>query len=111
VRQWLGGGAGEGSLAEVAAVGQRRRADEGAEGALVIEAAVERDRGGAVWYLMAKDEGRGFAKKKNADFQLISIILYFREFLVKQSVVSGGWSIVLAEISRHWNCASALTPR
>jgi len=42
-----------------------------------------RDRGGVAWYLMAKDEGHGFAKKKNADFQFSSMILFFREFLVK----------------------------
>ena len=42
-----------------------------------------RDQGGAVWYLMAKDEGHGFQKKKNADFQFLSTILFFREFLLK----------------------------
>jgi dipeptidyl aminopeptidase/acylaminoacyl peptidase len=42
-----------------------------------------RDRGGVVWYLMAKDEGHGFAKKKNADFQFLSMILFLREHLVK----------------------------
>lgn len=42
-----------------------------------------RDRGGQVWYLMAKDEGHGFAKKKNADFQFYSMILFFKEYLLK----------------------------
>ena len=42
-----------------------------------------RDQGGAVWYLMAKDEGHGFQKKKNADFQFLSTILFFREYLLK----------------------------
>lgn len=41
-----------------------------------------RDQGGRVWYLMAKDEGHGFAKKKNADFQFLSQILFFRENLL-----------------------------
>lgn len=41
-----------------------------------------RDRGGAVWYLMAKDEGHGFQKKKNADFQFISTIQFLREHLL-----------------------------
>jgi dipeptidyl aminopeptidase/acylaminoacyl peptidase len=41
-----------------------------------------RDRGGKVWYLMAKDEGHGFQKKKNADFQFISTIQFFKENLV-----------------------------
>jgi dipeptidyl aminopeptidase/acylaminoacyl peptidase len=42
-----------------------------------------RENGGQVWYLMAKDEGHGFAKKKNADFQFLSTILFFREHLLK----------------------------
>lgn len=41
-----------------------------------------RARGGAVWYLMAKDEGHGFAKKKNADYQFYSTVLFFRQFLL-----------------------------
>ena len=41
-----------------------------------------RDRGGKVWYLMAKDEGHGFQKKKNADFQFVSTIQFFRENLL-----------------------------
>ena len=41
-----------------------------------------RDRGGKVWYLMAKDEGHGFQKKKNADFQFISTIEFFRDRLL-----------------------------
>jgi len=40
------------------------------------------DRGGKVWYLMAKDEGHGFQKKKNADFQFVSTIQFFKENLV-----------------------------
>jgi dipeptidyl aminopeptidase/acylaminoacyl peptidase len=42
-----------------------------------------RTRGGAVWYLMAQDEGHGFKKKKNADFQFLSTIQFFREHLLK----------------------------
>lgn len=42
-----------------------------------------RENGGAVWYLMAKDEGHGFRKKPNADFQFLSTILFFREHLLK----------------------------
>ena len=41
-----------------------------------------RDRGGKVWYLMAKDEGHGFAKKKNADYQFLASILFFKENLL-----------------------------
>ena len=42
-----------------------------------------RANGSATWYLMAKDEGHGFAKKKNADFQFLATILFFQENLVK----------------------------
>lgn len=45
-----------------------------------------RDNGGRVSYLMAKDEGHGFAKKKNADFQFLSMILFLRENLTEDSV-------------------------
>jgi dipeptidyl aminopeptidase/acylaminoacyl peptidase len=41
-----------------------------------------RAQGRTVWYLMAKDEGHGFAKKKNADFQFLSTILFLREHLL-----------------------------
>jgi dipeptidyl aminopeptidase/acylaminoacyl peptidase len=36
-----------------------------------------------VWYLMAKDEGHGFAKKKNQDFQFYATIMFLREYLLK----------------------------
>jgi dipeptidyl aminopeptidase/acylaminoacyl peptidase len=42
-----------------------------------------REKGGQVWYLMAKDEGHGFAKKGNADFQFLSTIQFFQENLLK----------------------------
>jgi dipeptidyl aminopeptidase/acylaminoacyl peptidase len=42
-----------------------------------------RDRGGKVWYLMAKDEGHGFQKKRNADFQFLSGIEFYREYLLR----------------------------
>jgi len=31
---------------------------------------------------MAKDEGHGFAKKKNNDFQFLATILFLQEFLL-----------------------------
>jgi dipeptidyl aminopeptidase/acylaminoacyl peptidase len=40
-------------------------------------------QGTPVWYLMAKDEGHGFAKKKNADFQFYATVLFTQEFLLK----------------------------
>ncbi len=42
-----------------------------------------RDQGGVAWYLMAKDEGHGFQKKKNADFQFISTIQFLQERLLR----------------------------
>ncbi len=41
-----------------------------------------RDQGGNVWYLMAKDEGHGFAKKRNQDFQFLSTILFLQANLL-----------------------------
>ncbi len=38
---------------------------------------------GTAWYLMANDEGHGFSKKRNVDFQFQSMILFFQEFLLK----------------------------
>ena len=42
-----------------------------------------RENKGQVWYLMAKDEGHGFSKKKNADFQFYATVLFIREHLLK----------------------------
>ena len=42
-----------------------------------------RDHGGTVWYLMAKDEGHGFAKKRNADYQFLAMIQFYKEHLLK----------------------------
>jgi dipeptidyl aminopeptidase/acylaminoacyl peptidase len=36
-----------------------------------------------VWYLMARDEGHGFNKKKNQDFQFYATIMFVREYLLK----------------------------
>jgi dipeptidyl aminopeptidase/acylaminoacyl peptidase len=42
-----------------------------------------RKNGTPVWYLMAKDEGHGFAKKKNQDFQFYATAMFIREYLLK----------------------------
>jgi dipeptidyl aminopeptidase/acylaminoacyl peptidase len=42
-----------------------------------------REHGGNVWYLMARDEGHGFAKKANADYQFLAMILFLREHLLQ----------------------------
>jgi dipeptidyl aminopeptidase/acylaminoacyl peptidase len=41
-----------------------------------------KDRGTLVWYLAAKDEGHGFTKKKNADFQFYATILFVEKYLL-----------------------------
>ena len=38
--------------------------------------------GTPVWYLLAKDEGHGFAKKKNADFQFYATIAFIERYLL-----------------------------
>jgi dipeptidyl aminopeptidase/acylaminoacyl peptidase len=47
-----------------------------------LVAAVKKN-GTPVWYLMAKDEGHGFAKKQNADFQFYTTVLFMKECLLK----------------------------
>jgi len=37
-----------------------------------------------VWYLMAKDEGHGFRKKGNQDFQFYATILFTERYLLGQ---------------------------
>lgn len=44
-----------------------------------------KNQGTPVWYLAAKDEGHGFAKKKNADFQFYSTIVFMEKFLLGKS--------------------------
>jgi dipeptidyl aminopeptidase/acylaminoacyl peptidase len=41
-----------------------------------------RRNGAPVWFLIAIDEGHGFAKKKNQQFQFFSTIMFVREFLL-----------------------------
>ena len=40
-------------------------------------------QGTPVWYLMAKDEGHGFKKKQNQDFQFDAEILFLEKYLLK----------------------------
>jgi dipeptidyl aminopeptidase/acylaminoacyl peptidase len=39
--------------------------------------------GGPVWYLLAKDEGHGFSKKKNVDFQFLATLKFVEDNLLK----------------------------
>jgi dipeptidyl aminopeptidase/acylaminoacyl peptidase len=45
--------------------------------------ATVKKNGGPVWYLLANDEGHGFAKKKNQDFQLYATVAFVRENLLR----------------------------
>ncbi len=40
-------------------------------------------QGTPVWYLVGKDEGHGFGKKKNADFQFYSTVVFIQQNLLK----------------------------
>ncbi|MBI3071370.1 MAG: alpha/beta fold hydrolase [Deltaproteobacteria bacterium] len=42
-----------------------------------------RENGGAVWYMLAKDEGHGFRKKKNRDAFINTLGLFFETHLLK----------------------------
>lgn len=44
--------------------------------------AIRKD-GGTVWYLVATDEGHGFSKKRNVDFQFYATVLFLQEHLLK----------------------------
>ena len=53
----------------------------------VTEATQMRDKlktqGNTVWYLEAKNEGHGFRKKENVDFQRLAVIKFMHEYLLK----------------------------
>jgi dipeptidyl aminopeptidase/acylaminoacyl peptidase len=38
--------------------------------------------GGKVWYLEATDEGHGFKKKNNSDFQLYATVMFIKMYLL-----------------------------
>lgn len=42
-----------------------------------------RKNGSPVWYLEAKDEGHGFRKKSNSDFQFYATILFIKKYLLE----------------------------
>jgi dipeptidyl aminopeptidase/acylaminoacyl peptidase len=39
--------------------------------------------GTPVWFLLAKDEGHGFAKKRNQDFLFDATVLFMKQYLLK----------------------------
>jgi dipeptidyl aminopeptidase/acylaminoacyl peptidase len=46
-----------------------------------------KQNGRPVWYLLAKDEGHGFRKKTNVDFQFYATVMFVRRFLLGQGEV------------------------
>ena len=44
-----------------------------------------RANGSPVWYLLAEDEGHGFAKKANADFQFAAMTTFYDKYLLKKA--------------------------
>ena len=42
-----------------------------------------RTAGTPVWYLMARDEGHGFKKKPNADYQFLATVQFWKEHLLR----------------------------
>jgi dipeptidyl aminopeptidase/acylaminoacyl peptidase len=46
-------------------------------------AAALKKQGTPVWFLIGKDEGHGFRKKTNQDFQFYAMVEFLREYLLK----------------------------
>ena len=51
------------------------------ESAQMVE--IVKKNGTPVWWLLGKDEGHGFAKKKNRDFQFFATVEFVKEYLLK----------------------------
>ncbi|MBK5260744.1 MAG: S9 family peptidase [Thermoanaerobaculia bacterium] len=51
------------------------------EGEQLVKAV--RANGASAWYLMAKDEGHGFAKRSNQDFEFLAMTMFLREHLLR----------------------------
>jgi len=47
-----------------------------------------RSNGIPTWFLMANDEGHGYAKKKNQDFQFYATVMFVRQFLLGEQNLS-----------------------
>ncbi|HYJ79986.1 MAG TPA: S9 family peptidase [Longimicrobiaceae bacterium] len=44
-----------------------------------------KQNGSPVWYLMARDEGHGFRKKSNVDYQFYATVMFIRQYLLAQA--------------------------
>lgn len=49
-----------------------------------------KNNGTPTWFLIANDEGHGYAKKKNQDFQFYSTIMFVRSYLLGESSTASG---------------------
>jgi dipeptidyl aminopeptidase/acylaminoacyl peptidase len=49
-----------------------------------------KSNGNTTWFLMANDEGHGYAKKKNQDYLFYSTIMFVRQFLLGENVAASG---------------------
>jgi dipeptidyl aminopeptidase/acylaminoacyl peptidase len=45
-----------------------------------------KNSGVPTWFLMANDEGHGYAKKKNLDFQFYATVMFVRQFLLGENL-------------------------
>ena len=43
---------------------------------------ISKANGGTAWYLLADDEGDGYAKKANRDFQFFSTVVFIQKYLL-----------------------------
>ena len=48
-------------------------------------AKVVRDNGTQVWWLLGKNEGHGFRKKQNVDYQFYATVMFVKQYLLKES--------------------------
>ncbi|PYP92192.1 MAG: peptidase S9, prolyl oligopeptidase [Candidatus Angelobacter sp. Gp1-AA117] len=51
-----------------------------------------KNSGVPTWFLMANDEGHGYAKKKNQDFQFYATVMFVRQFLLGENASGHGGS-------------------
>ena len=42
-----------------------------------------RDKGGLAWHLLGQDEGHGFAKKVNQDYEFWTSLMFWQQTLLK----------------------------
>jgi dipeptidyl aminopeptidase/acylaminoacyl peptidase len=65
--------------------------------------------GTPVWYLMAKDEGHGFAKKNNRDFMMYSSIEFIKKVPARRGR-GAGHGEPLKKSRRSEHCGIPLSP-